>query len=93
MIELSLRDLRTGKPNNIEGSEPMKLTFDSKRGLLYLELKPDDRKSARTDTLVAGVFADCAGDGRRIGIDEFEALDVVGLDPTVEVTIDGVQVP
>lgn len=65
----------------------MKLTYDTDHGLLYLQLTPEERNSAQTETLAPGVFADFDEDGRIIGIELIGVEQVVGPRARVEVIV------
>jgi uncharacterized protein YuzE len=65
----------------------MKIEYDAKSDLLYVNLAPDDVRAARTETVAPGVHMDFDRDGKIIGIELLEASTVIGADPRVEVAL------
>lgn len=65
----------------------MKIEYDAKSDLLYVNLALDETRAARTDTVAPGVHVDFDKDGKVIGIEILEASSVIGADPRVEVAL------
>ena len=65
----------------------MKIEYDAKHDLLYVNLAPPEVKSHRTETIAPGVHADFDGQGNLIGIELLDASTVIGTNPQVEVAL------
>ena len=65
----------------------MKIEYDAKSDLLYVNLAAGDVRAARTETVAPGVHVDFDRDGKVIGIEVLEASTVIGADPRVEVAL------
>lgn len=65
----------------------MKIEYDSKHDLLYVNLADDDVKSHRTETIAPGVHVDFDKDGNLIGLELLEASTVIGSRPHVEIAL------
>jgi uncharacterized protein YuzE len=65
----------------------VKIDYDAKRDLLYVNLAPEDTKSHRTETIAPGVLVDFDRDGKVIGIEFLEASTVIGANPRLEVAL------
>jgi len=64
----------------------MKLEYDSERDLFYIRLTSESKKVDRTETIVAGVFADFDANNRLIGIELLDASEFI--DKKLELDID-----
>lgn len=65
----------------------MKIDYDPKRDLMYVNFAQEDVKSHRTETIAPGVLVDFDRDGNVIGIEFLEASAVIGKHPRVEVAL------
>lgn len=65
----------------------MKIEYEAKSDLLYVNLAPDDVRAARTETISPGLHVDFDRDGKVNGIELLEASTVIGAAPTVEVAL------
>lgn len=65
----------------------MKIEYDTSRDLLYVWMSKAGAKSARTETVGPGVFADFDRAGRLIGIEILEASEVLGQKVQFEVDL------
>jgi len=65
----------------------MKIEYDSSRDLLYVWMGKAKAKSARTETVGPGVFADFDRTGRLIGIEILDASEILGEKVQFEVDL------
>jgi len=56
----------------------MKIEYDPVRDLLYLYFASPDKKAAETITIKPGVNADFDKNGKLIGLEIIEALELIG---------------
>ena len=65
----------------------MKIEYDSRSDLLYVNFAANSVKAARTETVAPGVHIDFDREGRVIGIEVLDASEVLGSNPQVEVAL------
>ena len=65
----------------------MKIEYDPVRDLLYISFAAPERQAAKTMTLVPGVHADLNKEGKLIGIEVLDALEVLGGQVQFEVAL------
>ena len=65
----------------------MKISYDSKYDLLYVNFASENVKSHRTETIAPGVHIDFDKHGNVIGLELLEASTAIGSQPLVEVEL------
>ena len=65
----------------------MEVEYDPVRDLLYIHFATAERRTAKTMTLVPGVHADVSKEGKLIGIEVLDALEVLGGQVQFEVAL------
>lgn len=55
----------------------MKITYDEKRDLLYIYLKKEGIKVAKTETIAPGIFIDFDAEGKPMGIEILDASEII----------------
>jgi uncharacterized protein YuzE len=63
----------------------MRIEYDSTRDLLYVWLAMPGTRSARTETLAPGVYADFDAQGKLVGLEVLDASQVMGQQSQFEV--------
>jgi uncharacterized protein YuzE len=65
----------------------MKIEYDPRSDLLYVNFAANSVKAARTETVAPGVHIDFDRDGKVIGIEVLDASEVIGTNPQVELAL------
>jgi uncharacterized protein YuzE len=68
----------------------MKIEYDVVRDLLYLWFGTPGERAAKTETVMPGVHADFDRDGRLLGIEVFDAAEVLRHKVQFEVSLTSV---